>query len=104
MGLAGIKFSGSMNKNGPPKLNIIKITNHKINVTKSLITKNFLKVTLSEFIDKPKGLEDPVSWSKKMWATTIEIKIKGIKKWKEKKRIRVGSLTLNPPHNHSTIN
>ena len=65
MGLAGIKFSGSMNKNGPPKLNIIKITNHKINVTKSLITKNFLKVTLSEFIDKPKGLEDPVSWSKK---------------------------------------
>jgi hypothetical protein len=45
----------------------------------------------------------PFSWSLIRWNITAAIKTNGIRKCKVKNRIRVASLTLNPPHNHCTI-
>jgi len=38
-----------------------------------------------------------------MWITVVAVIRKGIRKWSEKKRERVGESTAKPPHSHVTI-
>lgn len=51
----------------------------------------------------PKGLEDPVECKKKTCRAPAADSTKGIKKWKEKNRVRVGLSTEKPPQTHNTI-
>ena len=50
----------------------------------------------------PKGFDDPVLWRKIRWATANIEMTNGRMKWSAKNRVRVGFLTPNPPHIHST--
>ncbi len=102
MGLAFIKFSGSINMKGNIVLSKISPNKTKITVIKSLIIKNLLNLILSKFNGMPRGLDEPVSWSIIKWIPLIAIIIKGMIKWKDRKRVKVGSPTLNPPHSHCT--
>lgn len=58
---------------------------------------------LSKFLLRPRGLPAPVSWRKIMCTTTKAAILKGRRKCRAKNRDRVGPLTANPPHSHSTM-
>jgi len=103
IGLAGIKFSGSVEIYGVIKITIEKIIRVKINLTKSFLVKNGWKLILSLSIWILIGLEEPVEWRNKIWVIAIAAIKKGKIKWNEKNRIKVGALTENPPHNQLTI-
>lgn len=102
-GLAGIKFSGSVDTKGK----IIIIRKNKNNVTIAPIISFEVKKgwnwILSLFIEIFNGLDEPVEWSVIIWINAMAEIIKGNKKWSEKNRVKVGLLTENPPHNHFTI-
>ena len=102
-GFAGIKFSGSFNRNGDIKIMEININTAKIIVKKSLIAKNFKNGILSKFNHIPNGFLDPFSCKKKICIIIKRVKIKGIKKWSIKNRVKVAWQIEKPPHNHSTI-
>lgn len=102
-GLAGIKFSGSPNTKGFNNTNVVNSIIIKMSVNKSLIAKYFKKGILSMFIDKPKGLLDPFSCKKKIWKTTKADKIKGMRKWSIKNRVKVPWPIEKPPQSHITI-
>lgn len=48
------------------------------------------------------GLFDPVSWRKIRWTIVAAAMMKGRRKWKAKKRVRVALSTENPPQIHWT--
>lgn len=50
----------------------------------------------------PVGLFDPVSWRKSRCTIAIPIMVKGSRKWKVKKRVRVALSTEKPPQIHCT--
>ena len=96
------KFSGSVNKFGNSVEIINKIKNINKNPTMSLEEKKGWKEILSVLELIPEGFEEPVSWRNTKWKTTKAKIMKGNKKWKEKKRVKVGLSTENPPQIHST--
>jgi len=51
----------------------------------------------------PVGVEDPLMCRAIRWSITMNVRIKGRKKWSIKNRDRVAWLIENPPHNHCTI-
>lgn len=57
-------------------------------------------MSASEF--RPVGLFDPVSWRKIRWTIVAAAMMKGRRKWKAKKRVRVALSTENPPQIHWT--
>lgn len=57
-------------------------------------------MSTSEFI--PRGLFEPVSCKKSRWSNVAAAMIKGNRKWKAKKRVRVALSTENPPQIHCT--
>lgn len=103
IGLAGIKFSGSVEIYGEIRIITDKVIIVKINPTISFLVKNGWKLILSLSIWILIGLEDPVEWRRKICVTANTAITKGRIKWKEKNRINVGALTENPPHNQFTI-
>jgi len=50
----------------------------------------------------PRGLFEPVLCRTKTCRVTKPVMRKGTRKWSVKKRIKVGLLTENPPHNQYT--
>jgi len=98
-----LKFSGSPIQNGKKNDVQVIVNASAIIVTRSLVEKNGWKKILSIFGLFPVGLLDPVIWREARWIITINAKINGIKKWREKNRFKVAFLIENPPHNHSTI-
>lgn len=48
------------------------------------------------------GLLEPVSWRKMRWTKVAAVMIKGSRKWKAKKRVKVALSTENPPQIHWT--
>lgn len=102
-GLAIIKFSGSANKLG--KIRIIEINNVNVDMAprRSFIEKYGWNGILSMFIGVPRGFDDPVLCKSVIWIITRIVKIKGVKKWSVKKRVRVGLSTENPPQSHWVI-
>lgn len=57
-------------------------------------------MSASEF--RPVGLLDPVSWRKIRCTIVAAAIMKGRRKWKAKKRVRVALSTENPPQIHWT--
>lgn len=55
---------------------------------------------MSEF--RPRGLFEPVSCRKSRWSIVMAATMKGRRKWKAKKRVRVALSTENPPQIHWT--
>lgn len=103
IGLAGIKFSGSVEMKGEIQIRKNKIIKERITKIISFLEKNGWKLILSLSIEIFNGFEEPVEWRKKI-CLTDKIAIKNGKiKCKEKNRVRVGALTENPPHNQITI-
>lgn len=101
-GLAGIKFSGSPSIQGSNRQISVKPINITKNPNKSFVVKYGWKLILSKFLLTPKGFPLPV-WCKNNKCTPLSAATtKGIKKWSEKKRVRVGLSTANPPHIHFT--
>lgn len=102
-GLAGMKFSGSPKVQG----NRREITNNLSNITKkplkSLKVKYGWNEILSRLLEIPKGLLEPVWWRKRRCTIETPAIIKGITKWKAKKRVRVALSTAKPPHNQFTM-
>lgn len=49
---------------------------------------------------RPRGLLEPVSCRKRRCSITTAAMMKGSKKWKVKKRVRVALSTENPPQIH----
>lgn len=103
IGLAGMKFSGSVEMNG--LIDIIKKNNLKIKIDpiKSFLVKNGWKLILSLFILMEIGFEEPVSWIKIIWMIDMNAITNGKIKWREKNRVNVGALTENPPQIQITI-
>lgn len=102
MGFAIIKLSGSLNKYGLNKINIIIIM-IKIKIPKiSLKIKKGYKEVLLKFLLNPNGLVDPVWWRSIKWINININTTNGIKKCKLKNRLRVGLSTENPPQTHWT--
>jgi len=102
-GLAILKFSGSPIINGNRLENVSIIIINKIIPIMSFDEKNGWKEILSMFLYIPKGDLDPVKCRDIRWIISIALKIKGIRKWIAKKRLRVAPLTEKPPQSHSTI-
>jgi len=73
MGLAGIKFSGSVEMYGDTQIMIKKINVVIINPTKSFLVKNGWKLILSLSIWIIIGLDDPVEWSNIIWEIDIVV-------------------------------
>lgn len=103
MGLAGIKFSGSVEIYGEIKITIDKIIIVMINPMISFLVKNGWKFNLSLSIWILMGFEDPVLCKVRRCIIANAAITKGKIKWNEKNRISVGSLTENPPQSHVTI-
>lgn len=101
-GLAGIKFSGSPSSQGFVKHNIKRRKNITTKPNRSLYVKYGWNDTLSKFLLTPKGFLLPV-WCRKRRCTPLKAATtKGIRKWREKNRVRVGFPTANPPHSQIT--
>jgi hypothetical protein len=103
IGLAGLKFSGS------PKIQgdfIIKNKN-KVKITaganKSFHEYNGWNIVFSKLDFNPRGFDDPLSCNVIIWIKVTVLRIKGIRKWREKNRFKVLFLTENPPQSHLTI-
>jgi hypothetical protein len=97
IGLAGIKLSGSMNRNG---LVSDVLINSLINidvVTKSLKVNRGWKGSLSLDKASPRGLLDPFSCRVIRWIVTRRAIRNGIVKWRVKNRFKVGDEMANPP-------
>jgi len=102
-GLAGIKFSGSVEIYGEIIIIIENKNNVIINPSRSFDVKNGWNWILSLFIEIFRGFDDPVVWRVIIWIRAIAAIKNGNKKWREKNRVKVGPLTENPPHSHFTI-
>lgn len=72
------------------------------NPTMSLKVKYGWKGILSMSLFTPKGLFDPVWCKNSRWIRVAAATMKGNKKWKVKKRVRVALSTAKPPHTHWT--
>jgi hypothetical protein len=102
MGLAGVKFSGSLKRNG-----VFRLINKNERITmmnpiKSLIVKYGWKLILSTLFFNPRGFDEPLSWRKIRWNMIMMHKINGRIKWNEKNRFKVGFSTENPPQIQAT--
>lgn len=103
IGLAGMKFSGSPKSQGAWRQIYINTKKNTKNPNRSLTEKYGWKGLLSKFLSNPRGLDDPVSCKNTKWTALIAAKIKGKRKCKVKKRVRVAFLTENPPQSQTTI-
>jgi len=103
IGLAGIKFSGSVDIYGDTQIININMASIKTALTRSFLVKKGWKLILSLSILILIGLDEPVEWRRKMCVKVIAAITKGKRKWNEKNRIKVGAFTENPPHNQLTI-
>jgi len=103
IGLAGIKFSGSVEMYGEIQIIVINKIIVKIKPTKSFLVKNGWKFNLSLSIWILIGLEDPIECNMKICVIAMAAITNGRRKWNEKNRIKVGALTEKPPHNQLTI-
>lgn len=54
------------------------------------------------FLFSPKEFLDPCSCSNTKWINTKKVKMNGSRKCSEQNRVKVGSLTENPPQIHFT--
>jgi len=97
IGLAGIKFSGSVEMYGEIQIIVINKIIVKIKPTKSFLVKNGWKFNLSLSIWILIGLEDPIECNMKICVIAMAAITNGRRKWNEKNRIKVGALTENPP-------
>lgn len=102
-GLAGIKFSGSVEIYGEMLITMENINKVIINPKRSFDVKNGWNWILSLFIEIFTGFDDPFVCKVNMWMIVIAVIMNGSKKCSEKKRVSVGALTENPPHSHFTI-
>ena len=98
-----MKFSGSPNNQGSKIDRENKNVNIIIKPKTSFQRKKGSNFTLSKSILVPKGLPEPLSCKKNKWSTDIAPIIKGNKKWRAKKRVRVALSTEKPPHSQKTI-
>lgn len=103
IGLAGLKFSGSPRMKGEFIIIMINKDNTKEGAIRSFQEKYGWNIILSKLFFTPNGLEEPVSWRVIIWIIVKALKIKGIRKCKEKNRFKVLFLTENPPQSHFTI-
>lgn len=102
-GLAGLKFSGSPNKNGSIIETTISVLSISRAVMISFVEKKGVKGLLSKFGFTPLGKFDPFWCKDAKWIKIIPASKKGIKKWSAKNRLKVAIPIENPPHNHWTI-
>lgn len=103
IGLAVIKFSGSISVSG--HLSVIMIAAVRITVgAKISLIENFgWNGVISIFLCVPIGFDDPFECRVIRWINIIVNRINGIKKWSGKNRFSVGFPTENPPQNHCTM-
>jgi len=102
-GLAEMKFSGSPSNQGSKIDRENKNVNIIIKPKTSFQRKKGSNFTLSKSLLVPKGLPEPLSCKKNKWSTDMAPIIKGNKKWRAKKRVRVALSTEKPPHSQKTI-